>query len=51
MNRTEAVNQIRGSGVIVIIWARLPAHLLKAADALREGGVCSIEVTMTTPEA
>jgi 2-dehydro-3-deoxyphosphogluconate aldolase/(4S)-4-hydroxy-2-oxoglutarate aldolase len=42
---------IRDTGVIAIMRARSSDQLLRAADAIREGGVCAIEVTMTTPGA
>jgi len=42
---------IRQTGVIAIMRARSSEQLLRAADAIREGGVRAIEVTMTTPGA
>jgi 2-dehydro-3-deoxyphosphogluconate aldolase/(4S)-4-hydroxy-2-oxoglutarate aldolase len=51
MNRQEAVDLIRDTGVIAIMRAKSSDQLLRAADAIREGGVCVIEVTMTTPGA
>ena len=42
---------IRETAVIAIIRASSSDQLLYAADAIREGGLCVIEVTMTTPGA
>jgi 2-dehydro-3-deoxyphosphogluconate aldolase/(4S)-4-hydroxy-2-oxoglutarate aldolase len=51
MNREQAVGLIRQTGVIAIMRASSSDQLLQAADAIREGGVAAIEVTMTTPGA
>jgi 2-dehydro-3-deoxyphosphogluconate aldolase/(4S)-4-hydroxy-2-oxoglutarate aldolase len=51
MNHQESVQLIRQTGVIAIMRAKSSDQLLRAADAIREGGVCVIEVTMTTPGA
>ena len=42
---------IRKTGVIAIMRAKSSEQLIRAADAIREGGVRVIEVTMTTPGA
>jgi 2-dehydro-3-deoxyphosphogluconate aldolase/(4S)-4-hydroxy-2-oxoglutarate aldolase len=51
MNHRESVELIRQTGVIAIMRADSSDQLLRAADAIHEGGVCVIEVTMTTPGA
>ncbi len=51
MNHDEAVELIRRTGVIAIMRAKTSKHLLRAAEAVRAGGVCAIEVTMTTAGA
>lgn len=51
MDRFEGLELVRDSGVIAIIRTQSSEQLLRAADAIREGGVCAIEVTMTTPGA
>ena len=51
MSQREELDLIRKTGVIAIMRAKSSQQLLRAADAIREGGVCAIEVTMTTPEA
>lgn len=47
----KALELIRTSGVIAIMRASSSAQLLRAAEAIRAGGVCAIEVTLTTPGA
>ena len=52
VHRREAVlKRILASGVVAVV--RLPdaAHVLRVVDAIREGGVTAIEITMTTPGA
>jgi len=51
MNHRTQLDLIRQSGVIAIMRAKNSDQLLQAADAIRAGGVCVIEVTMTTPGA
>jgi 2-dehydro-3-deoxyphosphogluconate aldolase/(4S)-4-hydroxy-2-oxoglutarate aldolase len=51
MDHREGLALIRESGVIAIMRAKSSDQLLRAADAIREGGVRVIEVTMTTPGA
>ena len=46
--RTERLALIRKSGVIAVMRARDGEGLLAAADALLEGGIRALEVTMTT---
>jgi 2-dehydro-3-deoxyphosphogluconate aldolase/(4S)-4-hydroxy-2-oxoglutarate aldolase len=49
MAQEEGLDLIRKTGVIAIMRTQSSEQLLHAADAIREGGVCAIEVTMTTP--
>src|SRR5512137_723808 len=51
MTQIDCLNLIRQTGVIAILRAKSSEQLLAAADAIRLGGVCVIEVTMTTPGA
>jgi len=51
MNHQQALDLIRETGVIAIMRAKSSEQLLQAADAICEGGVRVIEVTMTTPGA
>ncbi|MEN3186535.1 MAG: bifunctional 4-hydroxy-2-oxoglutarate aldolase/2-dehydro-3-deoxy-phosphogluconate aldolase [Atribacterota bacterium] len=50
-NRWEVVNFIVEKRIIAIIRAQNSTSLLKVVEALREGGIECIEVTMTTPGA
>jgi 2-dehydro-3-deoxyphosphogluconate aldolase/(4S)-4-hydroxy-2-oxoglutarate aldolase len=51
MRQQQRMELIRRTGVIAIMRARSSDQLLRAADAIREGGLGVIEVTMTTPGA
>ena len=51
MDHQAALTLIRETAVIAIIRASSSNQLLRAADAIRAGGLCVIEVTMTTPGA
>lgn len=51
MNKAEKLDLVRSTGVIAIMRAESSDQLIAAADAIKEGGVQVIEVTMTTPGA
>ena len=51
MKHEQGLDVIRNTGVIAIIRAAGSDQLLQAADAVYEGGVRAIEVTLTTPGA
>jgi 2-dehydro-3-deoxyphosphogluconate aldolase/(4S)-4-hydroxy-2-oxoglutarate aldolase len=52
MMGSQAVLEIvRRTGVIAIMRAKSSEQLLQAADAIFEGGICAVEVTLTTPDA
>lgn len=51
MSNQNCLQTIRQTGVIAILRAKSSEQLLAAADAIHLGGVCAIEVTMTTPGA
>lgn len=51
MTRNEKLQLIRVTGIIAIIRAQRSDQLIAAADAIRQGGVRVVEVTMTTPGA
>lgn len=51
MTKTEIIPRLLEPGVIAIIRADSPKGLVEVAEALAEGGVTAIEVTMTTPGA
>jgi len=48
---TEVIQQIESTGVVAIIRTSSSEELIDVVNALREGGVTCIEVTMTTPRA
>ncbi len=50
-NRWEVVKFIEEQKIIAIIRAQKTSSLLKVVEALKEGGIQCIEVTMTTPGA
>ena len=51
MKKQEKLTIIRDTGVIAIMRTQSSDQLIAAADAIKEGGVRVIEVTMTTPGA
>jgi 2-dehydro-3-deoxyphosphogluconate aldolase / (4S)-4-hydroxy-2-oxoglutarate aldolase len=51
MNRSETVQAIEACGVVAVIRMREPEKLRAVVDALAEGGVRALEVTMTVPRA
>lgn len=51
MTKSEIIHRLLDPGIVAIIRADSSEHLLEAADALVAGGVTTMEVTMTTPNA
>lgn len=51
MTKLEIIDRIINPGIVAIIRADSSEQLLAAAEALYEGGVTGMEVTMTTPNA
>ena len=51
MSKDTVLNQLLDTGVVAIMRASSSDQLLSAAEAILEGGVSAIEVTMTTPNA
>ena len=51
MTKLEIIDRILNPGIVAIIRADSSEQLLSAAEALYEGGVTGMEVTMTTPNA
>ena len=49
--RAAVVEQIEQLGVVAVIRLKDPAKLRAVVDALAEGGVRALEVTMTVPGA
>jgi 2-dehydro-3-deoxyphosphogluconate aldolase / (4S)-4-hydroxy-2-oxoglutarate aldolase len=51
MSRAEVTQAIEAMGVVAVIRMKDPAKLRAVVDALAEGGVRALEVTMTVPRA
>jgi 2-dehydro-3-deoxyphosphogluconate aldolase/(4S)-4-hydroxy-2-oxoglutarate aldolase len=51
MSLSKSLEMLLDGGVVAIMRAKSPDQLLDAAQAVLEGGVNAIEVTMTTPGA
>jgi 2-dehydro-3-deoxyphosphogluconate aldolase/(4S)-4-hydroxy-2-oxoglutarate aldolase len=51
MKRSEILSRIIESGVVAVIRMKDTNRLLKVIEAVRQGGVKSIEITMTVPGA
>ncbi|MEI6562424.1 MAG: bifunctional 4-hydroxy-2-oxoglutarate aldolase/2-dehydro-3-deoxy-phosphogluconate aldolase [Verrucomicrobiota bacterium] len=51
MSKPEIIDRIVNPGIVAIIRADSSEQLMGAAEALYEGGVTGMEVTMTTPNA
>lgn len=51
MNREAVLSKIRSERVVALIRANSPDGLMDCARALADGGLTSIELTMTTPGA
>ncbi len=49
--RSESVQRLTDAGIVAVIRAESSAHLISVAEAIKQGGVDCIEVTMTTPNA
>jgi 2-dehydro-3-deoxyphosphogluconate aldolase / (4S)-4-hydroxy-2-oxoglutarate aldolase len=50
-NRTQVTEAIEANGVVAVIRMKEPEKLRAVVDALAEGGVRALEVTMTVPRA
>ncbi|HEY0364868.1 MAG TPA: hypothetical protein VGC73_00250, partial [Pyrinomonadaceae bacterium] len=51
MSKTETVTWIRDTGVIPVVRATSADEAMRAIDAIREGGISVLEITMTVPGA
>jgi 2-dehydro-3-deoxyphosphogluconate aldolase / (4S)-4-hydroxy-2-oxoglutarate aldolase len=50
-NKTEVLQTIRDVGIIPVVRAQSADEAMKAIDAIREGGISILEITMTVPGA
>ena len=51
MNKTDVIKQIREIGIIPVVRATTTEEAMRAIDAIREGGISVLEITMTVPNA
>jgi len=51
MHKNEVIKQIRDIGIIPVVRASSGDEAMRAIDAIREGGVSVLEITMTVPGA
>lgn len=51
MIKTETIKQIRDIGLIPVVRAKTADEAMRAIDAIREGGISVLEITMTVPGA
>jgi 2-dehydro-3-deoxyphosphogluconate aldolase / (4S)-4-hydroxy-2-oxoglutarate aldolase len=51
MRKTDVIKQIRETGVIPVVRATTADEAMRAIDAIREGGIAVLEITMTVPGA
>ena len=51
MSKTEKIKRIRDTGVIPVVRATSADEAMRAIDAIREGGISVLEITMTVPGA
>jgi 2-dehydro-3-deoxyphosphogluconate aldolase / (4S)-4-hydroxy-2-oxoglutarate aldolase len=51
MTKSEIIERMLNPGIVAIIRADSSEHIVEAAEALVAGGVTTMEVTMTTPNA
>ena len=51
MNKAEVIKQIKDTGLIPVVRATSADEAMSAIDAIREGGVSVLEITMTVPGA
>ena len=50
-NKAEVLQTIRDIGIIPVVRAESAVEAMKAIDAIREGGISILEITMTVPGA
>ena len=51
MNRSEIVQRIIQEGAVAVIRMADSDKLMRVAEAIHKGGLSSLEITMTTPNA
>jgi len=51
MDKTRVINTIKDIGIIPVVRATSADEAMRAIDAIREGGISVLEITMTVPGA
>ena len=51
MNKSEVIHWIKETGVIPVVRAMSADEAMRAIDAIKEGGISVLEITMTVPGA
>jgi 2-dehydro-3-deoxyphosphogluconate aldolase / (4S)-4-hydroxy-2-oxoglutarate aldolase len=51
MDKSQVIQKIRDVGIIPVVRAQSADEAMKAIDAIREGGISVLEITMTVPGA
>jgi 2-dehydro-3-deoxyphosphogluconate aldolase/(4S)-4-hydroxy-2-oxoglutarate aldolase len=51
VKKAEVIQQIRDTGIIPVVRATSADEAMRAIDAIREGGISVLEITMTVPGA
>ena len=51
MNKADVVRTIKDTGIIPVVRAKSADEAMRAIDAIREGGISVLEITMTVPGA
>ncbi|HEX6650603.1 MAG TPA: bifunctional 4-hydroxy-2-oxoglutarate aldolase/2-dehydro-3-deoxy-phosphogluconate aldolase [Pyrinomonadaceae bacterium] len=51
MSRVEVVKQIKDTGIIPVVRASSADEAMRAIEAIRDGGISVLEITMTVPGA
>lgn len=51
MNKSDVMSRIIETGLIPVVRAESPEIAMRAIDAIREGGISVLEITMTVPGA
>src|SRR5918997_4604913 len=51
MNKTEVLSRIAEVGVVPVVRASSAEEAMQVVDAIKEGGVTVLEITMTVPRA
>jgi 2-dehydro-3-deoxyphosphogluconate aldolase/(4S)-4-hydroxy-2-oxoglutarate aldolase len=51
VNRYDVVERLKKDGGLAIVRADCVVNLVRVAEAVRDGGISSVEITMTTPGA